>query len=219
MNKSFVEKQRTEEVTDAPCLSWCVALISSRMSFTPKKDGNIKRCLKDIVFAMLERWQLKIALFIFFVAATLVTVTYADYLVTGESWHSGFGHLIPFNWLKQWWLTTSILFFLISCLVATAYMQFREETKRHKLTAFILAFTVFWQNISGNLDLCWFIIDWLKGRLWLTWDTVWTWSPLYWHFDMNWTTKNQMAVTFIMNLYLMMAWAVYGIYLKTKQKY
>jgi len=51
----------------------------------------------------MERWQLKIAVFIFLVCSVL-------------------------DWLKQWWLCTA-LFLAISCLVSAAYMLFREETK------------------------------------------------------------------------------------------
>jgi len=160
----------------------------------------------------MERWQLKIAVFIFLVCSVLVVITYMDYLVTGDLTYIGLP--IPWDWLKQWWLCTALLFLAISCLVSAAYMLFREETKRHKVTAFILGLTVMWMNLSGLLDLTWFIIDWLKGRLWLTWDTVWVWSPFHWSAGIKWTTTHQMSATAIMVLILGVIWVLYGLYLK-----
>jgi len=170
----------------------------------------------------MTRDDVKLAFFIFLIGLTLVSITYGDYLITGLSWFPeyGFGGLIPFSWLKLWWLITAILFFIVACLATTAYLLYREETKRHKLTAFMIWLTVMWQNLSGNLDFVWFIMDAIKrgGSPWISWDTIWTWSMFYWKFGIEWTTKHQMFATAVMNIILVLIWIYYGFYLKHNKK-
>jgi len=163
----------------------------------------------------MERWQLQVAVWIFLMCFVLVVITAADYLVTAFGWA-----FVTMEWLKMWWLITGLLFGAISCLVSVTYIIFREQTKKHKLTAFLLGLTLFWQEISGNLDLTWFIIDAIRrgGKPWISWDTVWTWSPFYWWAGIEWTAKEQMTATAIMNGILVVIWVLYGLYLRGARK-
>jgi len=159
-------------------------------------------------------------LFLFFLAVLfpLVVETFQDYIVMGyfvELGHGGY----PFWLCQYWWGSTALQFLSISILVGITYMLYRVESKRHKITAGIISLTVFWQYIAGNLDLLWFIIDAIRhGRPWINWGTVWVWSPFYWGFGIEWTTKHQMFTTFIMNFILVLIWIFYIFYLKYNKK-
>lgn len=169
---------------------------------------------------MVERLQIKIGVFIFCVAFTLITITGLDYMVTGTPMFFVYPLGMPFEWLKLWWLLTGILFGAIACLASVSYLLLREETKRHKVTALLLGFTIFMQELSGNLDAVWFIIDAIQygGKPWISWDTIWTWSPFYWGLNVNWTAKHQLIGTVVMNGILFLAWSIYGLYINNKLK-
>lgn len=153
-------------------------------------------------------------IFVIFVVFVFVAITYADYIIT---------HVLPLHyglvyngmWLSQWWTCMAILLFSIACLVAVAYMQFREPTKRNWITALILWLTVFWQGFSGSEDMMWFAMEFIQhGTTSLRWDTLWTWSPFYYRFGLNWTTVEQVEYVIGMNVVLVAIWLAYIAYLK-----
>jgi len=151
----------------------------------------------------------KLVGFFFMVWVTLTAVTYTDYLVMGVLFEAGFS--LPFWFCQLWWLSTGILFGAIAILVGSTYMAFREKSERHLATAIILGLTVFWQEISGNLDMMWFLMDAIiHGKPWINWDTIWVWNPFYWHFHINWTTRHEVAACILMNGLLIGLWFLYA---------
>ena len=163
------------------------------------------------------REQSKLFVFALCIIFSLLTITSMDYMTTGSPMFNEYPCGMSFNWLQKWWTLTFILFVSFGCIVACSYMMFREETVRHKLTAFLLALTIVWQGLSGNLDLLWFGIDKLvNGELWLQWDTVWVWSPFYWLFNIDWTVKHELIASFFMNLTLFGIWILYFKHLQTQ---
>jgi hypothetical protein len=148
-----------------------------------------------------------VALFIVFAALVPFGIAWLDYMMNDIGYF--YGLQFSWVWAFQWWLGLTIVMLSVSVLVSLSYLLLREESKRNYYTAFMLGLTMWWQQLSGNMDLIFFLFDKIRGTWWIKWDTIWWWSPFNWLFGFPWTSKQQVAMTALLDLVLIGLWVVW----------
>ena len=148
-----------------------------------------------------------IIVFILLAIAVPFSIEGFDYMANCIFYEHGLQ--FSWQWAFQWWTILTVTMAIISLLVATSYLLMREPTKRHYYTAFMIGFSIWWQQVSGNMDLIFFLFDKIRGTYWIDWDTVWWWSPFNWLFGFEWTSKNQVAMTAIFDVFWLGLWVLW----------
>jgi hypothetical protein len=153
------------------------------------------------------RWNIEFGVFFILTALCLVFLTYVDFIVHGILYH--YGLVFSYAWAIPYWVGFAAFNVTLAILVGVVYLMSRENTLRNVYTAWMLGLTMLWQYFSGNEDLLWFVIAKLHGWNWIGLEEHWTWSPYNMIFNTVWTTKDQIALTVIMNCVLVGLWVVW----------
>lgn len=154
----------------------------------------------------LRLWFLTFLLFLF-------SLTYVDYIVHYNLY--SYGLQFSLDWAKPYWFALNIVF--LSAALNSAYsFQLRATSKRQdRYLAFLIFFTILMSSLGGFLDFFWWVIHGSLPAL----DFVWHWSPFYWLFNFEWTTKHQLIYTLAWFLALTVLWITYGLLSKRSNRH
>jgi len=142
--------------------------------------------------------------------------TMLDYI--GNSTMYKYGLVFSYEWFIPWAFGLHITVGASSVSNGIIYWFIRAKNKRNRLTAFLIGLTSYWQLISGNEDLIWFVV-FDRGLPPLS--KVWWWMPQHWvvnyiNPNWQWTTLHELIWIVTFNIILLLMWCIW--YYKRNRK-
>jgi len=129
-----------------------------------------------------------------------------------------FEHGLEFSWdwFLPWGIALNLTVLGSSVSNSLIYWSGRKLTKRRRITAFLIGLTSYWQIVSANEDMLWFIV--FDGGL-PPLSQVWWWMPQHWvvqwiNSNWSWTTAHMIVWCVSLNLILIGAWLYWWLKLK-----
>ena len=159
---------------------------------------------------LLDRIKDTNRLFLWFILMLvgLFPITFIGWLVHYYFlWELGLPHLM--SWAIPYWIAEMLAVVFYGIMTATGYWLLADETKRAKLTMFLLGLTVFWQWGSRMFDWLWFVLHSLQGFSFPPLNEVWWWNPYNWFLGIEWTTLHHIIYTIILELILLGIWVLW----------
>jgi hypothetical protein len=111
---------------------------------------------------------------LFFVAFFLVVLTGIDWVVHSVLYD--FGLEFSYSWANPYWVFLGLCFVAAGAVAEMSYFLHRRIDRKVFLRGSLIFWTVLSQTLSGNLDLLWFLFNYLFKGVWFpAWDAVWWW--------------------------------------------
>lgn len=127
-----------------------------------------------------------------------------------------FNHGLEFSWdwFIPWGIALNLTVIGSSTSNALIYWAGRKLTLRRRVTAILIWMTGYWQIVSANEDMIWFIV--FDGGF-PPLDQVWWWMPQHWVVQWlnpawEWTTLCMALWCIVMNLILVGLWVYWFVY-------
>jgi len=159
----------------------------------------------------------RLILWFIIMLAGLMPITYIGWLVHYHFLNDlGLPHLM--SWAIPYWIAEMLAVAFYGVTSAAGYWLLADETKRARITMFLLGLTVFWQWGCGTFDWLWFILHKLKGFPFPALDQIWWWNPYYWFLGINWTTLHHIIYTIILEAVLLAIWIIWYVHVHSSHE-